>query len=291
MTYCQFIAVVKKELECKVERNVRIDIHVALKNNNKERRGLVFLEEGVNISPTIYLEEVYKEFQEGKELHKIVQDILQVYESTRFSKKWETEGLHNFDKTRRKILCKLINREKNKEFLEDTPYMPFLDLAIVCYVLIELGERGIATMPVKFSQLEMWGIEEKELFQIAKENVQKQLPAELRQMKEVIAEMLGIDAVQDAEDFMYVLSNEIRNLGAVCITYDDILELIGEELKENYYIIPSSIHEVIIVPESKAPKKEEIEEMVKEINETQVEEEEVLSNSVYFYNIHKKRMS
>lgn len=291
MTYCQFIAAVKKELECKVERNIRIDIHVALKNNNKERRGLVFLEEGINISPTIYLEEVYREFQEGKDLHKIVQDILEVYESTRFSKEWETESLHDFDKMRKKILCKLINREKNREFLEDTPYISFLDLAIVCYALIELKENGIATMPVKFSHLEMWGIEEIELFQVAKENVQKQFPAELRQMKEVIAEMLGIDAIQDTEDFMYVLSNEIRSFGAVCITYDYILELIGGELKENYYIIPSSIHEVIIVPESKAPRKEEIEEMVKEINETQVEEEEVLSNSVYFYNIHEKRMS
>ena len=48
---------------------------------------------------------------------------------------------------------------------------------------------------------------------------------------------------------------------------------------------------MIIVPESKAPRREEIEEMVTEINETQVEEEEVLSNRVYFYNIQKKIMS
>lgn len=291
MTYCQFVAAVKEELECKVEKKIKIDVHVALKNNNTERRGLVFLEEGINISPTIYLEEVYREFQEGKDFHKIVQEVLEVYKSTRFSKGWETEELQSFNKIQGKILCKLINREKNREFLEDTPYISFLDLAIVCYVLIELKENGIATMPVKVSQLKMWGIEETELFRVAKENVQKQFPAELRQMKEVIAEMLGIDVVQDEEDFMYVLSNEIRSFGAVCIIYDNILELIAGELKENYYIIPSSIHEVIIVPESKAPRKEEIEKMIKEINETQVEEEEVLSNSVYFYNLNEKRMS
>ncbi|WP_461812414.1 DUF5688 family protein [Faecalimonas sp.] len=291
MTYSQFVAAVKKELECKLEKNTKIDVHIALKNNNTERRGLAFVEEGINISPTIYLEEIYKEFQEGKKLDEIVQDILEVYGSTRVSQKWEIESLNDFAKTRKKILCKLINQEKNKEFLEDTPYISFLDLAIVCYVLIELKENGIVTMPVKFSQLEMWGIEETELFQVAKENVQKQFPAELRQMKEVIAEMLGIDMPQDDEEVMYVLSNDIRSFGAICIIYDGILELIGEELKENYYIIPSSIHEMIIVPESKAPKKEEIEEMVKEINETQVENEEVLSNNVYFYNIQEKRMS
>lgn len=291
MTYCQFVAAVKKEVECNIDRKVRIDVHIALKNNNKERRGLVFFEEGINISPTIYLEEAYKEFQEGTDLHKIVQEILEVYESARFSKRWETEKLREFEKIKKSILCKLINREKNKEFLKDTPYIPFFDLAIVCYVLIELSERGIATMPVKTSQLEMWGIGEMELFQVAMENVQKQFPAELCRMKEVIAGMLGMNMPDEEDDFMYVLSNEMRSFGAICILYNHMLELIGEELMENYYIIPSSIHEMIIIPESKAPKREEIEQMVIEINETQVEEEEVLSNRVYFYNLQEKKMS
>ena len=291
MTYCQFIAAVKKEVECNVDRKVRIDVHVALKNNDKERRGLVFQEEGINISPTIYLEEAYREFQQGKELDKIVQEILDVYESARFSKRWEAGNLREFDKMRKNVLCKLVNREKNREFLKDTPYIPFFDLAIVCYVLVELSERGIATMLVKNSQLKMWEIGEMELFQTARENVQKQFPAELRRMKDVMSEMLGMDSPDEEEDSMYVLSNETGNFGAVCIAYDHVLDLIGSALKENYYIIPSSVHEMIIVPESKAPRREEIEEMVTEINETQVEEEEVLSNRVYFYNIQKKIMS
>lgn len=291
MTYCQFIAAVKKEVECNVDRKVRIDVHVALKNNDKERRGLVFQEEGINISPTIYLEEAYREFQQGKELDKIVQEILDVYESARFSKRWEAGNLREFDKMRKNVLCKLVNREKNREFLKDTPYIPFFDLAIVCYVLVELSERGIATMLVKNSQLKMWEIGEMELFQTARENVQKQFPAELRRMKDVMSEMLGMDPPDEEEDSMYVLSNETGNFGAVCIAYDHVLDLIGSALKENYYIIPSSVHEMIIVPESKAPRREEIEEMVTEINETQVEEEEVLSNRVYFYNIQKKIMS
>ena len=291
MTYCQFIAAVKEEVECNVDGNVKIDVHIALKNNDKERRGLVFQEEGINISPTIYLEEAYRDFRQGKELHKIVREILDVYESARFSKRWEVGNLREFDKMRKNVLCKLVNREKNREFLKDTPYIPFFDLAIVCYVLVELSERGIATMPVKSSQLKMWKIGEMELFQTARENVQKQFPAELRRMKDVMAEMLGMDAPDEEGDSMYVLSNETRNFGAVCIAYDHILDLIGSALKESYYIIPSSVHEMIIVPESKAPRREEIEEMVTEINETQVEEEEVLSNRVYFYNIQKKIMS
>lgn len=126
MTYCQFIAAVKEEVECNVDGNVKIDVHIALKNNDKERRGLVFQEEGINISPAIYLEEAYKEFQEGKDLHKIVHDILEVYESARFSKRYEVDNLREFDKIRKNVLCKLINREKNKEFLKDTHIFHFL---------------------------------------------------------------------------------------------------------------------------------------------------------------------
>ena len=291
ITYCQFIAAVKQKVESNINRNVRVEVHITLKNNGKERRGLVFIEEGINISPTIYLEEFYQNFREGKALDEIIKDILEVYANSKFSKKWETEKLRVFENVRHNVLCKMINREKNREFLKETPYIPFFDLAIVCYVLIELNEHGIATMPVKKAQLEMWGIKENELFQVAKRNVQKQFPAELRQMKDVIAEMIGME-VQDAEDdFMYVLSNEMRSFGAVCITYDGVPELVGIELEENYYIIPSSVHEMIIVPESKVPSREEMERMVTEINETQVEEEEVLSNRVYFYDIRAKKMS
>ena len=68
ITYCQFIAAVKQKVESNINRNVRVEVHITLKNNGKERRGLVFIEEGINISPTIYLEEFYQNFREGKAL-------------------------------------------------------------------------------------------------------------------------------------------------------------------------------------------------------------------------------
>ena len=82
---------------------------------------------------------------------------------------------------------------------------------------------------------------------------------------------------------MYVLTNSLRNLGASCILYPHVLDMAGEIIGEDFYVLPSSIHEVILVPESNAMEQMEMDEMVTEINATQVAEEEILSNHAYFY--------
>ena len=105
-------------------------------------------------------------------------------------------------------------------------------------------------------------------------------------MRIVIDELLGnpCDNIVQADDIMFVLTNSLRSLGAACILYDEVLFHIGNFLKENYYILPSSIHEVIIIPESQTPDKDTLNEMILEVNETQVELEDVLSDHVYYYN-------
>lgn len=291
MDYCQFVNEVEMKVQGCVSEKTKVQAHIAVKNNGKERRGLMLIQEGINISPTIYLEEYYEQFQNGNSLEQIVEKILELYKEVRFQNSWEGDYIQSFEKIKHMIVYKLINKEKNKKLLKDTPYKPFQDLAIVCYVLLELNKSGTATMLVKEEHLKMWGVTKEEVFEQAEKNSGRLLPAEFSRMKDVIAEMLDLDLEENrTEDFMYVLSNESRSFGAVCMMYTGVLEMIAMELKENYYVIPSSVHEVIIIPESKAPEKFEIEEMVAEINKTQVEEEEVLSDRVYYYSMKEKRL-
>lgn len=251
----------------------------------------MLVQEGVNVSPTIYLEECYEQFQEGKTLEQITEQILRLYREVRFKDSWAGDYIQSFEKIKHMIMYKLINRRKNEKILQDTPYIPFQDLAVVCYALLEMNRKGTATMLVKDEHLKMWDVTKEDVFTQAEENSRKLLPVEFSRMKDVIAEMLELDLEEsDEEDFMYVLSNESRSYGAACMLYEGVLEMIGKELGENYYVIPSSVHEVIIIPESRAPEKEEIEEMIAEINETQVEEEEVLSDRVYYYSVKEKRL-
>lgn len=290
MTYYQFVQAVEDRMKEAVKDNIAVCIHTAEKNNGTIRKGITLTEKNINISPTIYLEEYYRQFQRGSSLEYITSDILRLYQEVRFQKSWGEEKISVYSEIKDKLIYRLVNRETNKEMLKSVPYIAYLDLAIVFCVLLEVTRYGTATMPVRNGHLDMWGITRKEVYEQAKENTVRLLPDEFSAMSAVIEEISRIpfnkreiEGMKFVEDDMYVLSNQLRSNGAAAILYEGRLEAIGMYLKSNYYVLPSSIHEVIIVPERAAPGKEELSAMVAEINQTQVEAEEVLSNRAYYY--------
>lgn len=285
MTYYQFIHAVEEKIKKEVKEERKISVHTNIKNNGVKRTGIMISENGINISPTIYLEEYFQQFKRGYPLELIVKDILSLYEKIRFQNSWkEGEKVKSYDFVKGRIIYRLVNRERNRKLLEDVPYKEYLDLAIVYYVLLEMDEYGMASMLVRREHLKMWKVSEEDIYYRACKNTQKLLPYDFSTMRSVIMELLEIGReIEEQTGKMYILSNVMRSYGACAMMYQDLLRKIGEELEENYYILPSSVHETIIVAESEAPGKEELCEMIEEINETQVEEEEVLSNRAYYY--------
>lgn len=294
MNYQQFIEEVERRVKEKIKGNetITVYIHTAVKNNGKERKGITVSEKGIHISPTIYLEEYFQQFQEGKPIEKIVEKILQLYEEVKCSHPCEESLLQNYEELKGKFACKLIHRGKNEKLLNDIPYVPWMDLAIVVFVLLEVSPYGTATVLVRKEHLEIWGLTEAQLFDEAKKNTPILLPYQFCPMRKLLREICpyAVDEGEEEEKSLYVLSNKLRSFGAASMLYDGILEKVGQKLGENYYILPSSIHEVIVVPESKSPVKQDLEEMVREINETQVEEEEVLSDRVYYFSRKENRL-
>lgn len=294
MNYQQFIEEVERRVKEKIKGNetITVYIHTAVKNNGKERKGITVSEKGIHISPTIYLEEYFQQFQEGKPIEKIVEKILQLYEEVKCSHPCEESLLQNYEELKGKFACKLIHRGKNEKLLNDIPYVPWMDLAIVVFVLLEVSPYGTATVLVRKEHLEIWGLTEAQLFDEAKKNTPILLPYQFCPMRKLLREICpyAVDEGEEEEESLYVLSNKLRSFGAASMLYEGILEKVGQKLEENYYILPSSIHEVIVVPESKSPVKQDLEEMVREINETQVEEEEVLSDRVYYFSRKENRL-
>lgn len=294
MNYQQFIEEVERRVKEKIKGNetMTVYIHTAVKNNGKERKGITVSEKGIHISPTIYLEEYFQQFQEGKPIEEIVEKILQLYEEVKCSHPCEESLLQNYEELKGKFACKLIYRGKNEKLLNDIPYVPWMDLAIVVFVLLEVSPYGTATVLVRKEHLEIWGLTEAQLFDEAKKNTPILLPYQFCPMRKLLREICpyAVDEGEEEEESLYVLSNKLRSFGAASMLYDGILEKVGQKLGENYYILPSSIHEVIVVPESKSPVKQDLEEMVREINETQVEEEEVLSDRVYYFSRKENRL-
>lgn len=244
MTYHQFVKEVELRIRKGVADNICVRIHVALKNNGCKRHGIMLTEEGINISPTIYLEEYYQQFQSGDTLEKITEKILNCYKEVRFRRSWESSFFASYENVKSMIVYKVISKERNEELLEYLPYREKVDLALVCYVLVELNANQTATVLIRKEHLKLWNVTEEEVFEEAEKNVRRLLPAKLDRMKDVLACMLELPVEEDDdEDIMYVMSNEIRSFGAACIFYEGVMEMIHAVLKENYYIVPSSVHE------------------------------------------------
>lgn len=290
MTYYQFIQTVEEKVREEIEKSVCVSVHTAQKYNGILRRGILFSEQGSNISPTIYLEEYYRQFERGDTIDEIVGEILVLYRKIRFKEPWKEEIIRNYEGIKGRIIYRLINKGANEKLLAEMPHVPYLDLAIVFYVLLEAGIYGTATMPVKTEHLALWKVTEAQVYEQACKNTEKLLPCEFRSMRSVLEEMTDIDA-PDEEDVLYVLSNHLRSFGAAAVLYPGRLEEAGDYLEEDFYVLPSSVHEMIIVRKSAASGKAFLSAMVSEINATQVDTEEVLSNRAYYYERAHKKLS
>lgn len=293
MNYQQFVIVVKNKVAQHLGEGMSLHIHTALKNNGIERVGLTIIDKRVNISPTIYLEEYYKQFENGISIQDIVESVLDVYHEVKFEHTWQVHTVKDFEMMRSKIVYKLIHAKKNETLLKNMPYIAYLDFAIVFYILFEVDESGTATIPITHELVQLWGVSLDEIQQNAFRNAPTLLPANFKPMQIVIDELMGTNYSDEeyVEDLMFVLTNSLRSFGAACILYDGMLDKISEEIGENYYILPSSIHEMIIVPESNSPSRAHLNEMIAEVNQTQVDEEEFLSDCVYYYDAKTKTLS
>ncbi len=300
MTYQEFVCAIEKRMNQKLEGGIKASQYTAVKNNGKVKKGLLIEAPGVNVSPTIYLEEFYHRYLDGELVDELVQDILNFYRIVKCDRSMDTNDIEHYDTIQDKIVFKLVHTEKNRELLEGVPHIELLDLSIVFYVLLDVNSQGTATMTVNNEHLQYWDVTADELLALARKNVTRLLPAELFTMQQAVDEILRavpgkrknllIESVTEADDFMYVLSNPIRSFGAACIIYPDVLDMAGQVLGEDYYVLPSSVHEVVLVPASKGMKPEDMNAMVTEINQTQVAEEEILSNHAYLYQREARRL-
>lgn len=286
MNYIKFAETVCSQCNFLLKSSVKASIHQTLKNNNTDRIGIMLCDESANIHPTIYLEEFYQQYLDGRDTFDIANNIANLYSEIRFEESWDTNQILDFEQAKKQIVFKLIHFEKNQSLLKDIPHFQFLDLAIVFYLLLDKTEKGTASVLITNDMLNHWGCTLMKISFYAVTNTPTLLAAELMPMNDVILELLGEnsgDYEPDKENHMYILSNEQRHFGAACILYEPVLEDISKILNDDYYILPSSIHEVIILSAKHASSQKALDEMITEINNTQVAEEEVLSDHAYYY--------
>lgn len=294
MEYKKFVCMVEEKLNLKLEGGMKASKYSVVKNNGMEKTGMILESDEYNIAPAIYLEEFFEQYQKGMSIDRIVNEILEFYEKVKVEEDYDVSQLSLYENVKKKVAFKLVNTEKNQQMLKEVPHIPLLDLSIVFYILVDVDEKGSATIQIRNEHIENWNVNVEQLYKDAKLNVKCLIPARLMCMQHVIEKLCDISKGEEKDslkakfppenkEFMYILTNSIHQFGAAVLAYPNILEMASRIIGEDFYLLPSSIHEVILIPKSKSPDLKDLNEMINEVNETQVQEEEVLSDHAYYY--------
>lgn len=289
----------KKEVEEKFKeylpeqyRNMDLRISPVLKVNRVlDGINLVKNEGTRSVSPTIYINDMYDRYLNTENLQAVLQDAAESMEKA-FADMPEVADL-SLGGAKDNIVFQVVNTVQNKEMLSGIPHREFQDLSIIYRWVVAVDEKGIQSTIIRDDMVKQLGMNENQLFQCAAENTKRILPPVIRSMNDVLRDMYISNGMPEetvsevigeipADQMMYIISNDRGINGAVSMLYEDNLHKLAEKLETDLYILPSSVHECIAVS-AEMGNPYELAEMVNEINMSQVDLQDRLSNQVYFY--------
>ena len=273
---------VKENVKKKLGKGYEVTVRKVEKNNGVVCTGLCVSEDMASLSPMIYMDSHYDSYKKGNTTPAHTADY--VADACRKKRpKVDMRRFLTYEGVKDSIVYKLINTDANRASLEDLPHLEFLDLSIVFQCLVEDGKTGMATILIHNAHAKLWGVSVEELHSAAVRNTPKLLGYEIKGMKQMICEIMHREASDEYDVPLYVITNRHGTNGAVCILYPNLLKDFSEALGSSFYIIPSSVHEVLFLPADDTDKSTELREMIKEVNDTQLIPEEILSYSLYYY--------
>ncbi len=268
-----------------------VSVKTVEKNNGVVCTGLLIREKGEAVAPNIYLEYYYARYSDGSTLECVLRDIAKEYKDIRQNIIETSIGSFEKRKSRDMVVVKLVNYRDNRKLLKDCPYIKFHDLAIMARYVVNLDETGLSSTPLTNEDLSEWGISKEELFEKALENTKRLLPPKIFKMDELISRSTGVMLDGEFETQAYVVTNKICVNGASAILYREVVDEFAEKFPEGFYILPSSIHEIIILPAYNTPGKSFLKDLVREVNREVLSDTDYLSDEVYFYDPEAKNIT
>lgn len=286
MNYQEFLNNIKTQISACVDPDVRLMVQSMPRNNGTSYDGLILLQPGRNVAPTIYLTPYYHRYLEGVTLTDICSDILDVYQKQLPDQDFDTTLFTDFERAGSKLIMRLVNYRRNEHMLSGVPHVRLYDLAIIFYCLLHADKDNQASILVCNDHLNLWNIDQDTLYDHARQNTPVLLPQQITPMHTLLEGFADFDPDAKKADWdvpMYVISNCYRTNGATALLYEQLLHQLAEQLQSNLMLLPSSIHEFLALPVENDEDLDTYSRMVCEVNETQLTDDEVLSDHAYYY--------
>lgn len=316
-SYSEFMEYIKENVtDYLPERfeEAEISIQQVVKNNDVVLDGLSIRNPDSNLSPNIYLNPLYEQYQKGRNLDELVSGIADTYienmepiENRTFQV--QIEDIKNYEVVKGEIFPRLVNLEKNTTRLQNVPYMQREDLAITYHVKVSGNRDSIGSLMITNELMEVYGVTKEKLHTQAMENMDRLSPPVFLPLGEMIVDVMTEDfgrnegvSQEEAKEYVkdmiptggpnvYCLTNQYKMNGAVGIMSESIQQMVADRVGGDYYVLPSSVHEVLIVPQSAGMDPEELTDMVNTVNEGCVMQDEILSDHVYQYDAKEHKLS
>ena len=262
----------------------QIILQPVLKNNSVKLLCLCVKNVKSNMGVDIYLEEYYEDYKRGREITDIIKKIAEDCEVQCPKKEIEFSYFLTWSNVKNRVMYKLVNYEMNRKLLKNVPHVKYLDLAIVFYYSLETDGNGTATIQINNYHMRLWKIGIDELLNMAKENTPKLLGALVEPLDKIVEDLLCVGEImmEDMLPPMYIMTNNTKLMGAATMLYPEALKTFAEEKKCDFHILPSSIHEILLIP-ADGSCDEEWDEIIKVVNDTVLDKCEVLSDHAYYY--------
>ncbi|MCH5265003.1 MAG: hypothetical protein J1F02_03825 [Lachnospiraceae bacterium] len=295
-TFIQKVMEVLRERFSPEEYEIHEDVFT--KNNDTRRHGIVMKKKGEIISPTIYVDSYYKDYLDKKmTIPEIAEQISGVWQRIREHASQYNSLTLDFEFCREKVIYRLVSRERNSQLLQKIPYIPFLNLAITFQLVCNISEQGIETLRISNELMDKWGVSTRTLVTLAEKNTPRLFPPKVDSLTNLLLQYFELaehflpeqEGAPDPTASMLILSNECSINGATTLLYPDMIHNLAEKYQKNLYILPSSIHELILIPDDNAESLSELTKLVRDINQRHVQKEEVLSDTAYYYDRNEKR--
>lgn len=305
MNFEEFINTIKDTIKEYLPEDYR-DAEVNILENRKlntNYTGLTVTREGDTLAPTINLNNLFDSYSKHPEhsITAVMQEVASVIQHT--PETFDIGRIMDYDRVKKNLFMRLSAAEKNKDLLEHAPHIRKEDLAITFHIMLDQSDKGTATTMINDNMMEAYGIDLDQLYQDALLNSPVICPAQIENMGEALSRMMIEDMksacappelIQEMEkdlkesnkdNPMTIITNDRLVDGASAIFYPGVMDLVGERMQGDYFILPSSVHETLVVPDDGGVSLQELTDMVKEVNMTQVSPEDQLTDQVYHYDI------
>lgn len=247
------------------------------------------------MSMAFRLKEIYQSVEDGEDIdHAVYKMVNTIEDNISFVKEKEQDVksfISDYEKVKDNTYLRLIPGDS--PILKSTPHRMIEDMALVVNVHLDSfsDEHGKSCVVVTKPLMEMYGIDEAQLFADAEKNSLANEPMVFKPLLDMVKDLINSEDIPNPEDVgivTYIATNQSGFQGAAVAGYPDFCEKAAETIGGSFYMLPSSVHEFILIKDDGTPKAKDLNRMIKNVNETVLEPRDVLAAQCYHYDAKAK---